>query len=129
MERTIWLLSYIPARALVIILGVCDYVVCKLFYQAGILTKLFAQYKYIFILLGVIVLISCIACAVKGGKIGYNYVEMGRSRRWHYRANEYQRKDDHLSNTIYWAGKFACFPIIIVLLIILIIGIIYFVNL
>lgn len=113
MERILWILSKFSFRVIVILLAIADYLVCNLLYQSGELTPLLVKYKWLFILLGILLLCLCVACGIMGGTLGYKYVEMGRSRRWHYVSNTYQRKDDRLRNTLYWAGKFACFPVII----------------
>jgi ABC-type transport system involved in multi-copper enzyme maturation permease subunit len=78
-----------------------------------------------FILTSCIALIS-IVFAIIGGKLGYKYVELQRSRLWHYRNTPYAGYSNKFENTLYWAGKFALFPIIIVMFIFLIYGIVCF---
>lgn len=119
MERTLWILSKFSFRITVVLLGLVDFYAYSCMYETGEITTLIARYKWLLLLLCIIVLISCIVCSIYGGKLGYKYVEMGRSRRWHYKATEYEQKDSRLRNTLYWAGKFALIPIIITQILIL----------
>lgn len=113
MERILWLLSKVSFKVIVLLLAIADYYACDLFFTAKTLDTLIIQHKWLLIILGCILIVAIAFCGVKGGILGYKYVEMGRSRRWHYRSNEYEQKDDRLRSTLYWAGKFACIPIII----------------
>ena len=125
MERTLWILSHFSSRLAVLVLGFCDYYIYQFLHKNGVIDYLLENHKILIIIVVILVILACILSGIRGGLLGYKYVEMGRSRRWHYRANEYQRKDDHLNNTLYWAGKFACFPLIVVLFIFFILGIVY----
>ena len=82
--------------------------------------------KYIIIVCICAILTMSISMAIWGGKLGYKYVEMTRSRRWHYRATTYNKFDSEFSNTMYWAGKLAGIPILIGLFVILVAGIYFF---
>lgn len=113
MERIIWLLTYIPASMLLVVTGGIDIYLLTLLQEKGILEQTIISNTTFLAAIAVIVLIAAIIFAVIGGKIGFKYVEMGRSRRWHYRANKYDDYNDQLRNTLMWAAKFACFPIII----------------
>jgi hypothetical protein len=112
MERIIWLLTFVPASMLLVVTGGIDFYLLTVMQEKGILENSILGNTSFLVTIAVIVLIAAIVFAVIGGRIGFKYVEMGRSRRWHYRANKYDDYNDQLRNTFIWAGKFACFPII-----------------
>ena len=82
--------------------------------------------KYVIIAFICTILIMSVGMAIWGGRLGYKYVEMTRSRRWHFRATTYNKFDSEFSNTMYWACKLAGIPILIGLFVILIAGIYFF---
>ena len=112
MERIIWLLTFVPASMLLVVTGGIDFYLLTVMQEKGILENSILGNTSFLVSVAVIVLVAAIVFAVIGGRIGFKYVEMGRSRRWHYRANKYDDYNDQLRNTFIWAGKFACFPII-----------------
>lgn len=69
------------------------------------------SHKALLITLAIITVAIAIPLGVIGGKAGYKYVEMGRSRHWNYRSTAYSRSDDRFRNTLYWAVEFALYPI------------------
>lgn len=113
MERLIWLLTYIPASMLLIVTGGIDIYLLTILQKKGVLENSIFNNTTFLVAVAIIVLVAVLIFAVIGGKIGFKYVEMRRSRRWHYRANKYDDYNDQLRNTLIWAAKFACFPIII----------------
>lgn len=113
MERIIWLLTYVPATMLLLATGGIDFYLLTILQEKGVLEKSILSDTSFLAIVAIIVLILALTFAVIGWKIGWNYVEMGRSRRWHYRANKFDDYNDQLRNSIHWAGKFACFPIIL----------------
>lgn len=123
MERFLWIISYFPVRINLFLFAVADYLILKPLYQRGVLMEFWNAKKYIIIVCICAILTMSISMAIWGGKLGYKYVEMTRSRRWHYRATTYNKFDSEFSNTMYWAGKMAGFPILLGLLIICIVGI------
>lgn len=112
MERIIWLLTFVPATMLLVITGGIDFYLLTVLQEKGLLENSILSNSSFLVTIAIIVLVAAIVFAVIGGRIGFKYVEMGRSRRWHYRANKYDDYNDQLRNTFIWAGKFACFPII-----------------
>lgn len=112
MERFIWLLTFVPASMLMVITGGIDLYLLMLLQEKGILENSILNNTTFLATISSIVLILVVVSAIIGGKIGFKYVEMGRSRRWHYHANKYDDYNDQLRNTLLWAGKFACFPVI-----------------
>ena len=118
MERFIWLLTFVPARLLLVVIGTIDFYLYSSLCDKGLLENTILccleHNKRIII----ITLIISTICAIVGAVLGYKYVEMGRSRRWHYHATKYDDYNNQLHNTLYWAGKFALLPIILLLLII-----------
>ena len=119
MERIIWLLTYVHASMLLVIFGGIDFYLLTILQEKGVLESSILSNTSFLTTIATIVLILAIVFAILGGRIGYKYVEMGRSRRWHYRANKYDDYNDQLRNTLHWAGKFACFPIILGLVLIM----------
>ena len=115
MERIIWLLTYVHASMLLIVTGGIDFYLLSILREKGILENSILSNTTYLAAIVIIVLVLAIVFAIIGGIIGFKYVEMGRSRRWHYRANKYDDYNDQLRNTLYWAAKFACFPIVIAL--------------
>lgn len=125
MERFLWLLTYIPARVLVFLLAIGDffaYAIMDLEYHIGEWVIKHTTYVYVIITL---IVICSIILAIIGGRLGYQYVELQRSRHWHYRATSYEGHSDRLNNTLYWAGKFFLIPIILVMLVFFIVGCVY----
>ncbi len=112
MERIIWLLTFVPASMLLVITGGIDFYLLTVLQEKGLLENSILSNHSFLVTVAIIVLVAAIVFAIIGGRIGFKYVEMGRSRRWHYRANKYDDYNDQLRNTFIWAGKFACFPII-----------------
>lgn len=113
MERIIWLLTYVHASMLLVITGGIDFYLLTVLQEKGVLENSILSDTTFLSTLAIIVLILAFVFAIIGWKIGWDYVEMGRSRRWHYRANKYDDYNDQLRNSIHWAGKFTCFPIIL----------------
>lgn len=113
MERIIWLLTYVPATMLLVATGGIDFYLLTILQEKGVLENSILSNTTFLTAIAIIVIILAIVFAIIGGRIGFKYVEMGRSRRWHYRANKYDDYNDELRNTLHWAGKFACFPIIL----------------
>lgn len=123
MERLIWLLTFIPSRILLPILVVADFLLLVMLEEEGILVNtVLCNTNFLAITITFFIFAS-IAFAVIGGVVGYKYVEMGRSRRWHYRANKFDDYNGKLVSILYWACKFACIPIIWILIVFLIYGI------
>ena len=118
MERIVWLLTFIPARVILILLVCFDFYILDSVDEELIKNSIWSNQDFL-ITLAAIVCAAMLCCAIVGGKIGYKYVEMGRSRRWHYRATKYDDYNDQLHNALYWAGKFACFPVIVALIVFL----------
>ena len=108
MERLLWILTYVPARILVFIWG--------------------KEHTAIMLIVAICIVLISVSFAIIGGKLGYKYVELQRSRQWHYRNTPYAGRSNKFENTLYWAGKFAFLPIIIMMSIFLICGIICFTN-
>ena len=113
MERIIWLLTYVPATILLVATGGIDFYLLSILQEKGVLEKSILSDTSFLAIVAIVVLILAFTFAVIGWNIGWDYVEMGRSRRWHYRANKFDDYNDQLRNSIHWAGKFACFPIIL----------------
>lgn len=113
MERIIWLLTFVPASMLLVVTGGIDFYLLTVMQENGVLENSILSNTSFLVTIAIIVLVASIVFAVIGWKIGWDYVEMGRSRRWHYRANKFDDYNDQLRNSIHWAGKFACFPIIL----------------
>lgn len=124
MEKFLWLISHFPCRVAVIILGVPDVLWLLALYDAGKLKPYIDAHFSLLVLIGFITLLLSVVLAIIGGIVGYNYVEMGRSRFWLYRSTAFSRGDNTFENVVYWAGKFSLLPIIIVLLLFFIISII-----
>ena len=120
MEKIIWLLTFFPARISVGVLSITNMMLFSSLQERGILQKSLlgnTVFEYVF---GGIVSTCCIVFAILGGKIGCDYIEMFRSRSWHYHKSRFNDYNEKAKNIIYWAGKFACIPIVIALLIVLI---------
>ena len=125
MERVIWLLTFIPCRVLLVLLGVVDYYLFVELHSEGLLQDTIFLNTTFLAVVATVVIVASILCIIIGGKIGHEYVEMGRSRRWHYRANKFDDFNSQLRNAIYWSIKFACFPIILTLVLFLVGGLTY----
>lgn len=128
MDTFLWIISHFSCRLLVILLGIPDTICVLILHDEGKLVPYINTHIPLLVTLGTITLISSITLAVIGGRAGYDYVEMGRSRFWHYRNTSYSRGDSTFKNVLYWAGKMAMLPIVLVLLIILIVNIIMFLK-
>ena len=114
MEKLIWLLSFIPARIVLAIISLINVILFENIYQRGILQgSLFSNSTFILIAVSIST-IACIVSAIVGGKIGYNYVEMFRSKHWHYHSTRFYDISTKVKNMIYWAGKFACISLILI---------------
>lgn len=128
MERLLWILTYVPARILVFILAIGD------FFAYGILDSSYKisiwgkEHTTIMLIVAICIVLISVSFTIIGGKLGYKYVELQRSRQWHYRNTPYAGRSNKFENTLYWAGKFALLPIIIMMSIFLICGIICFTN-
>jgi hypothetical protein len=126
MERLLWILTYVPARILVFILAIGD------FFAYGILDSSYKisiwgkEHTTIMLIVAICIVLISVSFAIIGGKLGYKYVELQRSRQWHYRNTPYAGYSNKFENTLYWAGKFALLPIIIMMSIFLMCGIICF---
>ena len=128
MKTFIWLISHFSCRLAVLLLGIPDALWLYLLNEGGKLKPYIICHKPLLITVGVITLLSSTALAFIGGKAGYQYVDMERSGFWRYRSSAFTRGDNTFRNTLYWIGKFALLPIILVLLAIFIQGMIGFVN-
>ena len=113
MERILWLLAYIHASMLLVVTGGIDFYFFTILQERGKLEHTILCNSTFLTATVIVILTLAIVFAIIGGKIGFKYVEMGRSRRWQYCANKYDDYNDQLRNTLHWAGKFACFPIIL----------------
>lgn len=110
MERFLWIASHFSARVLFILLCFGIGFIFYAFPNDAVL-DIFKNHKALWIALGIITIACAIPLGVIGGKAGYKYAEMGRSRHWNYRSTAYSRKDDTLRNTFYWAIEFALYPV------------------
>ena len=119
MERIIWLLTFVPASMLLVITGGIDFYLMTVMQEKGVLENSILNNNSFLVTIAIITFVTSIVFAIIGGRIGFKYVEMGRSRRWHYRANKFDDYNDQLRNTLHWAGKFACFPVIIVFVLVM----------
>lgn len=119
MEKIVWLLSFVPARICVFLLGGANiYLIDKLI-SAGIFqNSIFYNTKFDCYLAGFLSLL-CAIFAFIGGNIGLKYIEIYRSRSWHFRSSKFNDYNGRIKNYFYWAAKFACFPIIIFFIILL----------
>ena len=128
MERFLWILTYVPARILVICLAVGDFFAYALMDPEYHIGDWLATHATLVCVIIAILLICSIVLAVIGGKLGYKYVELQRSRHWHYRATPNAGRSNKLDNTLYWAGKFSLFPLILVMSVFFMIGCVYFLK-
>ena len=119
MERIIWLLTFVPASMLLVVTGGIDIYLLTVMQEKDVLENSILSNTSFLVTIAIIVLVAAIVFAISGGRIGFKCVEMGRSRRWHYRANKFDDYNDQLRNTFLWAGKFACFPIIVALILVM----------
>lgn len=119
MERIIWLLTYVHASFLLVVTGGIDFYLLTILQEKGAFENSILSDTTFLASITIIALILALIFAIIGGNIGFKYVEMGRSRRWHYRANKYDDYNDQLRNTLLWAGKFACFPIVAALILVM----------
>ncbi len=120
MDTFLWLISHFSCRITVVLLSVLDFLGLSWLHQSGGLKALVKTHIPLIITIGIIMLLFSITFAVIGGKAGYEYVDMERSRRWLYRSTAFSRGDNTFMNVLYWACKFALIPIIIALLALLI---------
>lgn len=116
MDKFLWLISHFSARVAVCVLSVPIIVWALLLNDAGKLMPLIESNLYILCSVIVVMFATSIISAYIGGKAGYKYVEMGRSRKWEYRNTPFSRGDNLFRNVLYWACKFALLPIIVILL-------------
>lgn len=122
MERFLWIASHFSARLLFFILAAgIVFLSAQLPYE--FVVTFIKSHQVTLVATATVTAIFSVILAVIGGKAGYEHVEMGRSRQWHYRNTAYSKSDNHFSNTIYWAIEFALYPINIFLIIILITGV------
>lgn len=128
MERLIWLLSYIPVRVNIFLFGGVDAVALYLLYGSERRENSLLFNRAFLIALFVVILLLFIVMAIVGWHIGRKYVEMGRSRHWHYRATQFSLFNNELSNIMYWTCKMACFPIMICTWIVFAYLLIMFIN-
>lgn len=128
MEKFLWLISHFSCRVAVVLLSIPDLLWLSGLYNSGELKYFINTHMPLIITISVITLLSSIVMAIIGGKAGYEYVDMERSRRWQYRSTAFSRGDSTFMNVLYWACKFALLPIILVLLAFFIHGIIDFVS-
>ncbi len=128
MERFLWLLTYFPARASVLCLAFGDFFALSLIESEYDLANWVTNHTLLFYVIIAMTIICSIAFAIVGGKLGYKYVELQRSRHWHYRATSYAARSNRLHNTFYWAGKFALIPIAWVMFVFFLIGCAFFLK-
>lgn len=119
MELIIWLLTFIPCTVLLLAAGGVDLYLLSILDERGILADTMLSNTNFLYAAAIIVSIVAIICGVIGWRVGLKYVEMGRSRRWHYRATKYDDYSDQLHNAVHWAGKFACLPFILALILLM----------
>lgn len=124
MENFIWFISHFSCRIAIVLLGIPDALWLFALYDAGKLKPYIHTHYPMLIVICIITVISSIVLAIIGGKAGYKYVDMGRSRHWLYRSTAFSRCDNTLENVLYWSGKFALFPIVFVLLVFFIVNVI-----
>ena len=116
MKKFLWLISHFSCRVAVVLLSTSDLLLlCCLYNSCEIKSYVNAHFPLI-ITISVITLLASITMAIIGGKAGYEYVDMERSRRWLYGSTAFSRGDSTFMNALYWACKFALLPIILVLL-------------
>ena len=128
MQRLIWLLSFIPVRINIFLFGGVDAFALYLLYGSDIMNNSLFFNRAFLIAMFVVLLILFIVMAVVGWRIGREYVEMGRSRQWHYRATQFSRFNNEFSNIMYWTGKMACLPIMICTWVVFVYLLIMFIN-
>lgn len=128
MDGFLWLISHFSCRLTVVLLSIPDLLWLYGLYNTGKLRPYVSAHIPLLITISIIMLLLSITFAIIGGKAGYEYVDMERSRRWLYRSTAFSRGDNTFMNVLYWACKFALFPIIIALLAILIYIIIDFAH-
>lgn len=116
MERFLWLISHFSCRIAIVLLCIPDGLWLYGLYYSGELKSYVNANLPLIITISVITLLASITMAVIGGKAGYEYVDMERSRRWMYSSTAFSRGDSTFMNVLYWACKFALLPIILVLL-------------
>lgn len=122
MERFLWFISHFSARILVVVLLIPTIIWFLILNESEVLVPYIASHRILLISVSSIILIISLFFGFLGGKVGYKYVNMGRSRRWQYTSTTFSRNDNTFMNILYWGGKFALIPIIIVLLILAIIA-------
>lgn len=120
MKCLLWLLTFIPSRILLPVLGALDFLLFISMSEEGLLENTVLLNVNFLAIVATVFLFASIAFAVIGGVVGYKYVEMERSRRWHYRANKYDDYNGKLNSIFYWACKFFCIPIIWALIMLLV---------
>ena len=120
-----WFISHFSARIIVCILGVIDAFGMFVFYCEGSLIPYVKSHIPLLISIVCVTILISLLLSFLGGKAGYDYRDMGRSRRWEYVHTDFSRGDNTFLNVIYWACKFALFPVIAMLVILLIIEVIY----
>lgn len=125
MDTFLWLISHFSARIAVCVLGVLDAFGLFFFYDKGRLMPFVKDNIPLLLSLTSVTILVSLIFAYWGGKAGYDYKYMGRSRRWEYINTDFSRMDNTFMNIMYWACKFALFPVIIVLFILLITEVVY----
>lgn len=128
METFLWLISHFSCRIAVVLLSIPDALWLYGLYNSGELKSYVNAHLPLIILVSAITLLSSLTMAVIGGKAGYEYVDMERSRRWIYSSTAFSRGDSTFMNILYWACKFALLPIILVLLAFFVLVIIDFLS-
>ena len=119
METFLWLISHFSCRLAVVLLGMLDAIMFYALHEHSELKSYVNAHLSMIITISAITLLTSIVLAFIGGKAGYEYVYMERSRHWTYRSTSFSRGDNTFKNVLYWAGKFALLPIIVLLLAIL----------
>lgn len=117
MDGFLWLISHFSCRIAVVLLSVLDFLGLGWLYQSSVLKTYVNTHIPLLVTIGITTIILSIIFAILGGKAGYEYVNMERSRRWLYRSTAFSRGDNTFMNVLYWACKFALLPIILVLFI------------
>lgn len=128
MDGFLWLISHFSCRLTVVLLSIPDLLWIYGLYNTGKLRPYVNAHIPLLVTIGITTIILSIFFAILGGKAGYEYVNMERSRRWLYRSTAFSRGDKTFMNVMYWACKFALFPIILVLLAIFIYIIVNFIS-
>lgn len=128
MEKFLWLISHFSCRVATLLIGFIDALWLCMKYENGNLLAYIHKHIPLLISIGAVILILSISMAIIGGKAGYNYAEMGRSKSWNYRNTSFARGDNTFINVMYWAGKFFLLPVIAALFVLLVFASVDIIN-